>query len=74
MQTEKRRGGRAQPYKTFAMAENITDKAKQTAQDAWNSAKEAVHKGKENVPQKSDEAANFVKENIDIAKRKMYKD
>ncbi|KAD3068521.1 hypothetical protein E3N88_36401 [Mikania micrantha] len=28
------------------MAENTTDKAKQTAQDAWNSAKEAVRKGK----------------------------
>ncbi|KAI3749604.1 hypothetical protein L2E82_20218 [Cichorium intybus] len=52
-------------------AENIAEKAKQSAQEAWNATKDAAQKVQNTVAGKAEESAGTVKDHIEAAKRSM---
>ncbi|KAK7340338.1 hypothetical protein VNO77_21040 [Canavalia gladiata] len=54
-----------------ASAQNITEKAKQTMQDAWDSTKSTANKAADTVLGKTQESADYIKENAEAAKKNM---
>ncbi|CAI9300781.1 unnamed protein product [Lactuca saligna] len=51
--------------------ENITEKAKQSAQEAWSATKDAAQKVQDTVAGKAEASADAVKDHIEAAKRTM---
>ncbi|XP_059625202.1 uncharacterized protein At4g13230 [Cornus florida] len=53
------------------LAQDIAEKAKQTAQDAWGSVKDTTQKIKETVAGKAEESKEAIKENAETIKQSM---
>ncbi|KAL4558597.1 hypothetical protein LXL04_036798 [Taraxacum kok-saghyz] len=51
--------------------DNIAEKAKQTAQEAWSATKDAAEKVQNTVTEKAEASASTVKDHIEAAKRTM---
>jgi len=54
-----------------ANAQNMAERAKQTMQDAWDSTKNTANRAKDTVVAKSQESAEYVKENAEAVKNNM---
>ncbi|RDX62918.1 hypothetical protein CR513_58704, partial [Mucuna pruriens] len=54
-----------------ASAQNITEKAKQTMQDAWDSTKHSANRAADTMLGKSQESAEYVKDNAEKVKNNM---
>ena len=54
-----------------ASAHNMAQKAKQTMQGAWDCTKDTAHRAKDTVVGKSQESAQYVKENAEAVKNNM---
>ncbi|OIW17854.1 hypothetical protein TanjilG_00234 [Lupinus angustifolius] len=52
-------------------AQNITEKAKQTMQEAWDSTKKTANKAADNVMGKTQESADYVKDNAETVRKNM---
>lgn len=57
--------------KASEASNDLADKAKQTAQDAWGAVKDTTAKIKDTVVGKAEESKEFIKENADTVKRSM---
>ncbi|KAI4350146.1 hypothetical protein L6164_010655 [Bauhinia variegata] len=57
--------------KMSAAAQNISENAKQTMQDAWDSSRNTAQKATDTVLGKAQESAESVKENAESVKRSM---
>ncbi|TKY65373.1 hypothetical protein E2542_SST08231 [Spatholobus suberectus] len=54
-----------------ASAQNMTERAKQTMQDAWDSTKNTANRAADNVVRKGQESADYVKDNAETVKKNM---
>ncbi|CAL0303297.1 unnamed protein product [Lupinus luteus] len=52
-------------------AQNITEKAKQTMQEAWDSTKKTANKAADTVMGKTQESADYVKDNAETVRKNM---
>ncbi|PWA88440.1 hypothetical protein CTI12_AA090810 [Artemisia annua] len=59
----------SQSKEAAGKAENIAEKAKQSAQEAWDATKDTAQKVQRTVAEKAEESATAVKDNIEAAKR-----
>ncbi|KVH94210.1 hypothetical protein Ccrd_003688 [Cynara cardunculus var. scolymus] len=58
-----------QSKEAIGAADNIAEKAKQTAKEAWSATKDAAQKVQNTVAGKADASAATIKDNIETAKR-----